>query len=85
MIKETHKKNWEIIKRMNLKKGTLLKHKATGNIIEILHIHSLYGWVQGKSECSCYPQIAILQDYSNIGDFKVATKEMIIRGLENGA
>lgn len=64
--------NLKIIENGGFKLGSLLKHKETGVVVEIKHIHKLYGWV------TC---LGLKQDWSNIGDFEVAYKEMIARAL----
>lgn len=54
MIRETHKRNLELIKKYDLKVGDKFKLRKSlinlkvGEEVTIKHIHSLYGWILFK-------------------------------------
>lgn len=53
-IENTHKENFSLIRKNNLKVGSVLKLKIDylyfkkGDLFKISFIHSLYGWVSFK-------------------------------------
>ena len=67
--------NLKVIKEMGLKEGYLLRNKLTGKIVKIKDIHRSFGWVN----CN-----GLKSDWSNINDFEIAKKEMIIKKLVKG-
>lgn len=81
------KRNLMVVEKNHFEAGNLLKHKETGIIIEIEHIHKLYGWVEWKKikQRECHLVVGsfegLKQDWSNIGEFELARKEMIVRAL----
>lgn len=74
-IEEIHKNNFRLVQENNIKVGTELTNKITGQFSKVIHIHSLYGWVV----TSPYD---LRQDLVNLSEFEINNRNLIIRGLE---
>jgi len=70
-IEETHKNNFKIIKKYNLKKGTIFIHLKTNTKHIIKVLHPLYGWCVVKALSPEGVGIQFNQDFSNINEFKI--------------
>jgi hypothetical protein len=80
MNEEEHKKNFETIKKYNLKVGTKLINKETKEEWKIYFIHSLYGWIITHKKGKPHLNHSIGLD--DINKFEIDNKELIIKNLK---
>ena len=72
-IEDVHKENLKLIKKYNIKVGTILREKDNPhNIQYITHIHPLYGWI-GNENIRPMPQRVseALEQYEIINENKI--------------